>query len=155
VESADLPEGVSRDRTSHTGGHRFAPTFVVLPEGTSWAYADLDLVERVLWRRGEAADVADRYRGCTGLSGPHVQAVEREVLRQVGWELLDMGRYGRVVSEGSDGGVAVRFEVPGLESAWEATVLAGRVLSVPDCMKPIGEAKKTETEWRVAEFRQL
>src|SRR5690606_16306501 len=28
-------------RTSHTGGHRFAPTALVLPEGTAWAYLDL------------------------------------------------------------------------------------------------------------------
>jgi hypothetical protein len=29
-------------RTSHTGGHRFAPTAMVLPDGTGWAFADMD-----------------------------------------------------------------------------------------------------------------
>ena len=80
----DMPDGLERWRTSHTGGHRFAPTFVVLPEGTAWAYADTDLVDRVLRRRGDCADVLDRYRGCAGLGGPAVQALEREVLR--GWD---------------------------------------------------------------------
>src|SRR5690606_19672644 len=35
-----LGGGVRVWRTSHTGGHRFAPTALLLPEGTAWAYLD-------------------------------------------------------------------------------------------------------------------
>ena len=28
---------------SHTGGHRFAPTAITLPDGRAWAYVDADV----------------------------------------------------------------------------------------------------------------
>ena len=147
----DVLGGARLHRTSHTGGHRFAPTFIVLPEATLWAFADSDLVARVLSRRGDAADVADRYRGCSGLHGARVQVLEREVLREVGWDLLDWVRHG----EESDNG-AVRLHAldgNGRQRMWEAEVTPGRIMPVPDCGRPIEEAHKTETEWEVHGFR--
>lgn len=148
-----LPGDVTLHRTSHTGGHRFAPTFIVLPEATLWAFADVDLVHRVLGRRGDAADVADRYRGCSGLQGSRVQALEREVLREVGWDLLDWHRSGQE----SDGDT-VRFvavDGNGRSFSWEAEVTPGRTVPVPDCGRPIEEARKSETEWRVEGLRTV
>lgn len=141
-----LPPDVRLHRTSHTGGHRFAPTFLVLPESTLWAFADVELVQRVLDRRGDATDVADRYRGCSAIEGDRVQAVEREVLREVGWDLLSWERSGRELE-----GARVRFEAsaPSGRVAWEADVKPGRTLPVPDCGRPLEEARKTETEWEV------
>jgi hypothetical protein len=144
--------GVGHLRTSHTGGHRFAPTFLVLPEGMAWAYADLALVESVLHRSVPFADVADRYRGCAGLSDRRIQALEREVLSVVGWEVLDASRRGMV-----DGATA-RLEVTygdGRVQVWEAEVPDGRTLPVPDCMHPLSEAKKTETELVVSRLRSV
>ena len=149
----ELPGGARLHRTSHTGGHRFAPTFIVLPEATLWAFADAELVDRVLSRRGDAADVADRYRGCSGLRGARAQVLEREVLREVGWDLLDWPRDG----EESDGGTVRLHAVDGAgrHRAWEAEVTPGRVMPVPDCGRPIEEARKTETEWEVHGFRPV
>jgi hypothetical protein len=154
LERADLPADVRLSRTSHTGGHRFAATFIVLPEATAWAFADVALVEQVLGRRGDAAEVADRYRGCAGLAGPRVQAVEREVFRQVGWEILDRDRIGH------EGGprLPVRLTVARPRSGidvWEAEVTEGRTMPVPDCGQPIAEAKKSETEWVVSGLRRV
>jgi hypothetical protein len=149
----DLPAGVRLWRTSHTGGHRFAPTFVVLPEATCWAYADEELVDRILRRRGDAAEVADRYRGCAGLASPQLQALERDVLRRVGWPLLDSNRSGSVSADGS-ARLVVRTP-DGNEEIWEGTVRAGREMPVPDCGRPIGEARKSETEWLVAGVGRL
>jgi hypothetical protein len=147
TQALDLPEGVRCLRTSHTGGHRFAPTFIVLPEGTAWAFADLDLVLRVMWRRGSAADVVDRYRGCSGLGGPRVQALEREVFRIVGWDLLDRPRVARELGEEV---VELAVDNPnGTVDVWRGAVVPGRVLAVPDCMRPLGDAKKSDTEWVV------
>ena len=142
-----LPPDVRLHRTSHTGGHRFAPTFLVLPESTLWAFADVELVQRVLDRRGDATDVADRYRGCSAIEGDRVQALEREVLREVGWDLLSWERSGCELE-----GARVRFEAsaPSGRVAWEADVKPGRTLPVPDCGRPLEEARKTETEWEVA-----
>ena len=142
-------------RTSHTGGHRFAPTFLVLPEATAWAFADPDLVRSVVDRTVDFGSVADHYRGCAGLGGPRVQALEREVLRRVGWDLLDRPRRG--VAVGADSPV-VRLEVRGRDGpidTWEADVVPGRTLPVPECMKPLSEARKTETEWVVQGLRRL
>ena len=149
----NLPTDVRLHRTSHTGGHRFAPTFVLLPEATLWAFADVGLVERVLGRRGDAADVADRYRGCSALPSARVQALEREVLREVGWDLLGWRRDGQELDAG-----VVRLEaIDGADRprAWQATVTPGRTLPVPDCGRPIEEARKSETEWNVDGFRAV
>ena len=153
LAASPLPAEVRLGRTSHTGGHRFAPTFVVLPEATVWAFADTELVQNVLNRLGDPSVAADHYRGCAGLAGPRVQVLEREVLRRVGWELLSCSRWG---SEVGDGIVRLDVEWPGGESeSWEALVVQGRTLPVPDCGRPLEESKKSETEWEVRELRQV
>ena len=144
--------GVNLWRTSHTGGHRFAPTFLVLPQGSAWAYADRRLVDAVMDRSVPFADLADRYRGCTGLGPAPVQALEREVLRRVGWELMDLPRRGFATGESSSGRALYRLEAPG--GTWEAVVGPGRRIAVPDCMRPLSESRKTETEWTVTDLRQ-
>jgi hypothetical protein len=149
-----MPPGVHLSRTSHTGGHRFAPTFLVLPQGTAWAFADVELVGRVLERSVPFAAVASHYRGCAGLTGPQVQALEREVLTCVGWDLLDRERTGYLTGETTgDGGQITRLDAG--SDRWEAVVRPGRTLPVPDCMKPLAEAKKSETEWSVTDFRSV
>ncbi|HEX6419750.1 MAG TPA: sucrase ferredoxin [Acidimicrobiales bacterium] len=149
-----LGPGVRVWRTSHTGGHRFAPTALLLPEGTAWAYLDLDTLVGIVDRTLPVDEAARRYRGCTGLDGPEVQAAEREALRRVGWSWLDHRRSGTVVER--DGARAlVRLEATGPDGAgqvFEAAVEVARVLPVPDCGRPLTEARKTAPEWRVSEF---
>lgn len=147
-------EGVRFWRTSHTGGHRFAPTCIVLPQGTAWAYVTVELIDQILGRTVPFAAVAGHYRGCAGLDGPAVQALERQVLTLVGWDLLDKPRRGRATGETTaDGGSVVRLEAAG--DAWEAVVRPGRTLPVPDCMKPLSEARKTEHELVVSDLRSV
>ena len=85
LAAAGFRAGENLWRTSHMGGHRFAPTFMVLPQGTVWGFADVGLVTRVVEQAGDFADAAGQYRGCPGLDGPQVQALEAQVLRRVGW----------------------------------------------------------------------
>jgi hypothetical protein len=138
-------------RTSHTGGHRFAPTFIVLPQGTAWGFADLDLVTRVLRQDGEFAEVAGRYRGCTGLAGPQLQALEAVVLRQAGWRLLGIPR------AGAFDGVHARlsWQEGDQTVSYSAQVSPGRVVPMPGCMTPASSAVKSETEWDVAALHRL
>jgi hypothetical protein len=150
--------GVTVWRTSHTGGHRFAPTFLLFPDATGWAFADPELVHQVTSRSVPFAHLAPHYRGCAGLPGPGVQALEREVLASEGWEVMDRPRRGFETGEADpDGWRVVRLEVAdglgGIDS-WEARVGPGRVLPVPDCGRPLSEAKKTDTEWAVADLRR-
>jgi len=152
LTNQQLPEGVRLWRTSHTGGHRFAPNLILLPEGTLWAYADEALAERVLTRTGPVEEVVDHYRGCAGLPSAQVQALEREVLGQVGWDLFDMHRSGEVIADGT---VRLTVQSPGGPAQiWEAEVKPGRTLPVPDCGRPIEEARKSETEWVLKDLRQ-
>jgi len=126
-------------RTSHTGGHRFAPTAVILPEGTVWAYLDAASLRRVVRREG--APPVELYRGCTGLPSPAAQAVERVALAAVGWPLLDQPR--RAVALGAG---RVRLETRAGD-AWEATVIEGRRMPVPVCGEPAETAPKSDPSW--------
>ena len=127
------------------GGHRFAPTFMVLPQGTVWGFADVELVTRVVHQRGDFAAVAAHYRGCPGLDGPQVQALEVEVLRRVGWKVLGTYRSGSF-----DGTTAeLTWEEGGQTVIWAGEVAPGRTLTAPACLEPVSAAGKSETEWAV------
>ena len=137
-------------RTSHTGGHRFAPTMIVLPEATVWAFADADMVGRIVRRDGDLDDLVPRYRGCSGLTSPRVQALERAVLAEMGWPVLSSVRRGEELPDGS---VALHLDGP-VPSTWEGTVTSGRQLPVPLCGSPIDAATKSETELIVDQVRR-
>ena len=51
--------------------------------------ADLDVLGRVLDRRGPFAEVASHYRGTSALATPAAQVVDREVMTTLGWPWLD------------------------------------------------------------------
>ncbi len=76
-------------RTSHTGGHRFAPTAIALPSASLWAWADVALLAQVVEADGPLGLVLPRYRGCASLGSPAQQAVEKAVLSEVGWPLAE------------------------------------------------------------------
>lgn len=146
---ADLPTGVRVWRTSHTGGHRFAPTALVLPEGTAWAYLEPQTLTGIVERTMPVEIAGTHYRGCFGLDGPEVQAADREGLLHHGWSWLDTPRSGEVVAR--DGRrTVVRLEGAGV--VHEAEVELTRMMPVPDCGKPIELAKEAEPEWRVVGF---
>lgn len=139
--------------TTHTGGHRFAPTAIVLPEGTMWAFLEPDLLRHIVTRQGPVTDVLPHYRGCAGLGSPALQALERAVLAEVGWDLFDCRRTGTDLGAGR-----VRLDVAapdGSVRSWEATVETGRMLPVPVCGRPPSEATKSEAELVVGDLRPL
>ena len=143
--------GYAVGRTSHTGGHRFAPTAIVLPQGTMWAHLDRGTVARILRRTGPVADVLALYRGSTGIGAPALQALERHAFAEIGWGWLDWRREGREVSEGV---VALAGDAPtGERAAWEA-VVTSRARPVPDCGKPLAEARKESPEPVIVAWRR-
>ena len=94
--------GLRVARTSHTGGHRFAPTAVVLPQGTAWAWLDDALLDAVLDRSTPPAELVDHYRGSVAAGSPPAQVAEAAVFAEVGWSWLDTGRTVDVVGRHGD-----------------------------------------------------
>lgn len=148
---AALAEGTAVRRTSHTGGHRFAPTAVLLPSGTAWAFLDDDALARIVGRRGPLDDLLPRYRGCGALGSPAVQAVERAAFAEVGWPWLEHRRRGIDLG---DGAARVEAIAPdGTHLAWEGSTRPGRLLPIPECGRPVEEAPKHEAEVVVESVR--
>lgn len=149
-EGFGSPEGAVRVwRTSHTGGHRFAPTAIVLPFATMWAWADSDLLRRVVACEGPIDAVLDRYRGYACLGSPAQQAVERAVAGEVGWPLFTQWRRAHDAGEG-----LVRLETAEA-GTWLASVREGRRVPQPDCRTGPNPAKKWSVEWTVEDLRPV
>jgi len=73
-------------RTSHTGGHRFAPTLVDFPSGRYWGWLTEDDLHALVARHPSALpDMLSRYRG-SALLPPAAQVLERELFARYGWE---------------------------------------------------------------------
>ncbi|MCB0971520.1 MAG: hypothetical protein KDA97_08395 [Acidimicrobiales bacterium] len=139
-------------RTSHLGGHRFAPTALVLPTGTMWAFADVALLERVVHRVGDPASVLDRYRGSTLLGAAGAQALERVAFAEIGWA---WERWAWEVGE-VEGRWHLRGWGPeGDERRWEAVVTAGAPVPVPDCGAPVEVRTRTQAAPVIAEVRSM
>ncbi len=145
VELAARGTGARVWRCSHTGGHRFAPTAITLPDGRAWAYADAGLLDAVLTRTGDLEVLAPHDRGTTALD-PWAQVVERAVLGRLGWGWLDMG-LARASTE-----VAVDGRAATVTLTWDGGSAVGqvevtRVLPVLVCGEPPEHATKTSPEY--------
>ena len=84
-------------RTSHTGGHRFAPTLIDLPEGRYWAWIGPDRIDPFMSRQDPAESMIDCYRGLAALATPYEQVAEREAFRREGWPWTSFDISGRIV----------------------------------------------------------
>lgn len=71
-------------RTSHFGGHRFAPTVLDLPEGRCWGHLDMETLENLALHEGRVSQLYALYRGWSALS-VYEQVAEREVFMRHGW----------------------------------------------------------------------
>ncbi|WP_170928716.1 sucrase ferredoxin [Deinococcus hopiensis] len=85
---SSTPEGKRVWRTSHFGGHRFAPTVQELPAGRTWAHMTPELTGRLMRREGDHRVLAPHYRGWSALE-PLAQVAEAEAFARSGWWWLD------------------------------------------------------------------
>ncbi len=144
-------------RTSHTGGHRFAPTLIDMPDGRYWAGVDAELAHAILGRRGDVATIADSYRGWAALETCAEQNAEKAAFARVGWDWIDAEK--RVVTVGRDPGNErhrVRFEYAPNGGNWEGdgrtesleiSVEFTRTVPTMNCMKE--GAKGDNPQYRV------
>lgn len=135
-------------RTSHTGGHRFAPTAVVLPEGTCWAWLDDDVLGAVVGRTRPPADLLRHYRGCAGIDGAAAQVAEAAVFAEVGWSWLDEAREAVAVEQDGDRTVV---RVSADAAAWDVVVRDRGMAPQPVCGEPIDAATKADAQLEVVE----
>ncbi|MFT7475792.1 MAG: hypothetical protein ACI81L_002734 [Verrucomicrobiales bacterium] len=129
-------------RVSHTGGHRFAPTAMSLPDGRMWAYLDPDSASSVIDRTGDTRSLASRCRGWWGARTGPAQIAERAVFADLGFDadLID-----RSVELGHDSAVVVRVGA----DIFDLTVEPGRAVPAIACGAFGGEPVKPGQEWLV------
>jgi hypothetical protein len=149
IELAARGAGARVWRCSHTGGHRYAPTAITLPDGRAWAYADVDLLEGVVTRTGDVDGLAAHDRGCTALDS-WAQVVERALFTEHGWAWLD-GQVTRAHTAIADDGASAVVELEWRDAAGavgraEGEVVVTRILPVLVCGEPPESAKKTSPE---------
>jgi hypothetical protein len=134
-------------RTSHLGGHRFAPTALILPEGTMWAFLDPPTLAAIVDRSADVGQVGRYYRGCTLLTDRRMQLADRCALERVGWSWLDSSRRGAVLAFNDQGAL---IEVANAERRFVVQVELHRHVPVPKCGEAADAATASEPEYRVA-----
>lgn len=89
-------------RTTHFGGHVFAPTLIDLPHGSYWAYIEAEEAELLARQESDPSRLREHYRGWTGVPAPFLQVLERELFMQHGWAWRHYTKTGRVLCQDED-----------------------------------------------------
>lgn len=139
-------------RTSHLGGHRFAPTALVLPEGTMWAFVDAELLAGLVDRTIPVGSAIPHYRGCAGFDRPEVQVAEGSVLRLEGWQWLDQPREGFVISRR---GETAEVELRSASRSYRVLVAVKRFVPIAECGGPSGPQDPAQPEYEVLAVEAL
>ncbi len=128
-------------RTSHTGGHRFAPIALTFPDGYTWGRVDVTQLRGVLEQSIEPSQLFELNRGCMGFAEPAAQVADAVALAEFGWDWLASEREARVAT--GHGGRELTVKIGGELGQLEVTVRKGDPVPVPACGEPIEAAKKT------------
>lgn len=145
-------------RTSHTGGHRFAPTVLTFPDGLSWAWTDRTDVLAAAHRTLPVDEGARHLRGALTVRGPFAQVVDRAAFVNEGWGWLAEPRRVHLDEERPDGVARTHVvEISGRAASGErtryrGTVRVAREVPVPPCGVPIGEARKFDHEYELVDL---
>lgn len=151
VEARAALPGWRIRRTSHLGGHRFAPTALTLPEGRVWAYLDAESLAGIVERTMHPHTARDHYRGHVALD-PWSQVVEARGLTGEGWAALDVDDLRSEVSVAHGGDRArVTLHWDGAHGAGtrRGEVRVRRRYPVLQCGLPPEAAEKTAPEFEL------
>ena len=145
---AALPD-VRVRRTSHLGGHRFAPTALSLPDGRMWAFLDAEVLTSIAERTMAPAEAREFYRGNVALD-PWAQVVEGAVLADAGWGAVDFDELDAVTeADGDRASVALSWTAAGVTDGRTGQVEIVTRYPVLQCGLPPAEAKKDTPEYRL------
>lgn len=138
-------------RVSHTGGHRFSPTLLALPEGRMWAYVDRALAERIVEGRTTSIDHLNHGRGWWGAKVGAHQVAECAVRAELADQpfvaahvVTDDGAQDSS-DEALDGETLVRVTIGGAE--WRVAVWVEREVPSISCEAPGGLPAKPGREF--------
>lgn len=140
-------------RVSHTGGHRFAPTAMTLPDGRMWANVEAGELAAILDRTADHTALAPRCRGWWGAATGPAQVGERAVFEHVGWPLEDMAR--EVSFKRTAAGWDVEVVATEANRAWTVSVEEGRTVPTISCRALGGLPAKAATEFNVVSVREM
>lgn len=102
AKNADLClDNVRIWKSSHFGGHRFAPTVIDLPEGRYYGRLDQDSFRSILTRTGDIQCLHQVYRGW-GILPAALQVLERELILCKGWDWFNYKVAGRIIEPSLD-----------------------------------------------------
>jgi len=164
-EYADRPELNMRVwRTSHTGGHRFAPTVLDFPEGRYWARLDIGWLESALYHKGSIEAMRPHVRGWSGF-GRMEQIVDREIIQRKGWSWTKYLKRGQTTVEGTtytkptwvdkveEADVRIDFESPDGKDkgAYEAHLVFDGIVPFGGC----GKKLSFERQFRVTKLERV
>ncbi|MBW4565294.1 MAG: sucrase ferredoxin [Mojavia pulchra JT2-VF2] len=88
-------------KSSHFGGHRFAPTIIDLPEGRYYGILDQDSFKSILTRTGDIQCLNKIYRGWGILPTP-IQILEKELILRHGWDWFNYKVVGKILEQSMD-----------------------------------------------------
>ncbi len=151
VEARAALPGIRVRRTSHLGGHRFAPTALSMPDGRVWAFLDADVLAGIVEQTLHPVEARDHYRGHVALDA-WAQVVEAVGLSEHGWSAFDVDRLEADVEVDPDGGAAtvtVRWDGGAGEGERTARVGIRRRYPVLQCGLPPEAAEKTSPEYEL------
>ncbi len=154
-----VPPNVRLWRTSHTGGHRFAPTGVHFPTGTTWGFLTADLTSAIIDRSFAPHALDGLFRGNLGIDGRPAQIAESLVFFDQGWDFLDDER--TVHTEiGGDGLVtatvhhhrATHTSSVHTDTVHTVTMRPVEAIPVPACGEPIDASTKATPQFEVVAY---
>lgn len=138
------PDYVVR-RVSHTGGHRFSPTFLAFPEGRMWAFADLSLVDRIAANAATADDHRRHARGWWGAEVGPAQVAECAARAEQFDQLFEEPEIKPL--NGADDLKATQFGVTVGDRSWIVDVRVARNIPNIACESPGGLPVKPGREF--------
>lgn len=155
IETEDRFGEVEVFRVSHTGGHRFAPTALTLPDGRMWAYLSADDLAKIFGRSGPPVDVADKCRGWIGAARGAAQTAERAVFAAEPWAWDDLDRSVEVLEGPTLEKTHWLVGVSGGGRRWEIGVEVVREIPTITCGALGGQPAKPARELGVVSFQEV
>ncbi len=149
------PPGIHLWRTSHLGGHRFAPTAMTLPDGRAWASLDSATLVAIATRAVDPSAVAHLDRGSSLFADRWHQVADSAVLAHLddwSWTRTDRTMTTR---PGPLDGTRVVDVADDADRRWVVTVETVRRLPIPLCGSELADAVKFDDELRATEVHRL
>jgi hypothetical protein len=139
-------------RSSHLGGHRFAPTALSLPEGRYWGLLDEAALGGIIDRSADPASLTRYVRGSAAAPTSAGQVLERALFAELGWVWHDYtwstacDDSGEPDGVGATSTVTIHYVAPdGSAGSATGVVRTRRVVPTPTCGLPADQTGTDES----------